>query len=262
MTLSDNEDGSKIANPGCARCRDSKTLNFPITMAFQPIVDILQSNVFAYEALVRGVDGTGAGEILAKVDDDNRYIFDQTCRVKAIEIASRLGLKTRLSINFLPNAVYNPDTCIRATMKAAKENNFPVSNIIFEVTESEPVRDPEHLQGIFDAYADRGFITAIDDFGAGFAGLNLLNNFKPKILKIDMGLCRGIASNPAQKAIVKGILSTAHELNILVIAEGIEEVEDYQALAALGIRYMQGFLFARPQIETLPEPDFSALRYC
>ncbi|WP_347574786.1 EAL domain-containing protein [Sphingomonas sp. Ant20] len=80
-----------------------------ITMAFQPIVDITTGSVFAYEALVRGTDGQSAGDVLSSVDPDMIYKFDQACRVKAIELAGRLFVSdgdAKLSINFMPNAVY------------------------------------------------------------------------------------------------------------------------------------------------------------
>ena len=66
--------------------------------------------IFAYEALVRGTDGASAGSILARVNDDNRYAFDQACRVLAVELAATSGMQTKLSINFMPNAVYEPST--------------------------------------------------------------------------------------------------------------------------------------------------------
>lgn len=244
---------------GCKLCRNSTPLDFEITMAYQPIVDINNKSVYAYEALVRGKDGSGAGAILSRVTDENRYRFDQTCRVKAIEIAARLGIDTRLSINFLPNAVYDPKTCIRATLAEAARHQFPVDQIMFEVTESEPVRDPVHLQGIFNEYRNQGFHTAIDDFGAGFAGLNLLSKFSPEIIKLDMGICQGIAGDKVKRAIAEGIISTALALNITVIAEGIEEKHDLETLSAMGVSLFQGYLLAKPAVEQLPEPDYSML---
>ncbi|MCO6062093.1 EAL domain-containing protein, partial [Pseudomonas sp. MOB-449] len=83
---------------------------------FQPIVDVEQRSVFAYEALVRGADGASAAQVLGAVKPDEMYSFDQTCRVLAIETAQRLGMQTYLSINFLPNAVYEPASCIRLTL--------------------------------------------------------------------------------------------------------------------------------------------------
>ena len=77
---------------GCAECRNPEALGFDFTMAFQLILDVEEQRPFAYEALVRGVNGESAGEILGRVNDGNRYRFDQACRVKAIEQAAKLGL--------------------------------------------------------------------------------------------------------------------------------------------------------------------------
>ena len=115
---------------GCQGCTGSH-LNFDISMAFQPIVDVNERTIFAYEALVRGTAGEPAAEILAQVNDDNRYAFDQRCRVLAVEMAWALGMQQKLSINFMPNAVYEPSRCLRTTLDAARRTGFPVENIIF-----------------------------------------------------------------------------------------------------------------------------------
>lgn len=250
---------AKAGPLGCKHCMGAHPLNFLITMAFQPIVDLRDRTVFAYEALVRGADGSGAGEVLSWITEDNRYTFDQTCRIKAIELAAKLGLETKLSINFLPNAVYRPETCIRATMQAATEYDVNIDQLMFEVTEAEPVRDPEHLGNIFAKYKDIGFTTAIDDFGAGFAGLNLLSKFQPQVIKLDMELCQDIAGNPTKQTITAGIIATARQLGIEVIAEGIETMEDLEVLQSMGVYLFQGYLFAKPEVERLPIPNFSAL---
>lgn len=226
-------------------------------MAFQPIVDTERREVFAYEALVRGTQGEGAFQILQKVTDDNRYQFDQACRTKAIELAAKLGIKCFLSINFLPNAVYEPKSCIRATLDAAEKYQFPCDRIIFEVNESEPVGDPGHLEGIFKEYNAQGFTTAIDDFGAGHAGLNLLADFQPGIIKLDMALIRHIDSNRIRQSIVRGIVNTCRELDIEVIAEGVETAEELATLRTMGVVLIQGFLLAKPAVERLPEVDYS-----
>lgn len=244
---------------GCSHCRDLPPLPFAFTMAFQPIVDIEARQVFAYEALVRGVNGEGAFQILKQVNDDNRYQFDQSCRVKAIELAARLEMNTRLSINFLPNAVYEPKSCIRATLDAAEKYQFPPEQIIFEVNESEPVGEPGHLGRIFQEYHNQGFTTAIDDFGAGHAGLNLLADFQPGIIKLDMALIRRIDTNKIRQSIVQGLLATTNELGITVVAEGVETAGELKTLRGMGIRLIQGFLLARPAIERLPEVDYSSL---
>ena len=251
-------DAPRLAEPpgftpaGCRDCRNRSPLRLPITMAFQPIVDVIKRGVFGYEALVRGQGGEGAGAVLSLVDDQNRYAFDQTCRVTAIDLADRLGLQGMLSINFLPNAVYRPETCIRATLEAAAEKNFPANRLMFEVTESERVLDHAHLKRIFAEYRRQGFTTAIDDFGAGHSGLNLLADFQPDIVKLDMALTRGVDADRVRRAIVSGIVRLCDELGIRVIAEGIETPSECLALQDEGVALFQGYLFAKPGFESLP----------
>jgi len=245
--------------PPCAHCRDGKALDFDFSIAFQPIVDMRDQSLHAYEALVRGIDGSGAASVLGRVNDQNRYAFDQACRVKAVEWAARLQMPCLLSINFLPNAVYQAATCIRATLQAARRFNFPTERIIFEITESEQLVDKEHLKGIIDEYQRQNFKTAIDDFGAGYSGLNLLAEFQPDIIKLDMALVRGIDADPVRQAIVQGILGVCRVLNIEVIAEGIETVGELRLLQGLGIYLFQGYLFARPAFEALPEVNWPAI---
>ncbi len=237
---------------GCKDCRDGTPLNIDFSMAFQPIVDVSAKAIFGYEALVRGLNGEGAASILGQVDDTNRYRFDQACRVKAIDLAARLGLKGMLSINFLPNAVYRPETCIRATLEAAAEHNFPAERIMFEVTEGERVTDHAHLKHILSTYKELGFVTAIDDFGAGYSGLNLLADFQPHFIKLDMALTRNIDQDRVRRAIVFALLSACRELEVKVIAEGIESREECLTLSDEGVHLFQGYYFARPQFECLP----------
>ena len=234
----------------CAGCEGKLGFNF--TMAFQPIVDVNTRSVWGHEALVRGLNGEGAGAILNQVTDVNRFAFDQRCRVKAVELASRMNLPGTLSINFLPNAVYEPQRCLRTTIDVAERMGFPLERIMFEVTEGERVADRRHLKNILETYRQSGLTTAIDDFGAGYAGLNLLAEFQPDVLKIDMDLTRGIDGDRIRRAIVRGIVGVCQELSINIIAEGIETADEMRALQDLGVRLMQGFLFARPAVEVAP----------
>ncbi|MGQ9368346.1 EAL domain-containing protein [Azospirillum sp. ST 5-10] len=243
---------------GCGgRCAEALDLDF--SMAFQPIVDVGSGTVWAHEALVRGRQGQGAGVVLGAVTDANRYAFDQACRTKAIELAARLGMTSHLSINFLPNAVYEPAACLRATLAAAERFALPTDRIIFEVTEGERVLDRAHLQAIFAEYGRQGFLTAIDDFGSGYSGLNLLAEFRPDIIKLDMELTRGIDADPVRRAIVKGVLSVCRDLGIVPVAEGVETRDEATALGDLGVTLMQGYHFARPAFEALPPVAAAAL---
>jgi EAL domain-containing protein (putative c-di-GMP-specific phosphodiesterase class I) len=235
----------------CFGCRSEVELP-DFTMAFQPIVDVEIDQIYAYEALVRPVGGGTAAEILEQINHSNRYAFDQSCRVRAIELAARLDMKSILSINFLSNAVYQPAACLRKTLEAAQRVGFPVDHLMFEVTENEPVRDVAHLKSIFTEYKRRGMITAIDDFGAGHSGLNMLADFQPDIVKIDMALTRNIDGDRVRLAITRAVMSLCKDLGITVIAEGVETVNEAASLRELGVRLFQGYLFAMPAIEQLP----------
>ena len=241
-----------VAISPCRLCTDKDALPFQFTMAFQPIVNVRERTVLAYESLVRGLDGTGAGALLAQVNDTNRYSFDQACRVKSVTLAAQLGISCFLSINFMPNAVYQAATCIRATLEAARVNNFPADRIIFEVSESEEFVDKEHLKNIMGEYRRKGFKTAIDDFGAGYSGLHLLTEFQPDFLKLDMALLRGIDQDKVKQVIVQGMVGVARALSLQVVAEGVETTGELGYLRSIGIDLFQGYLFARPAVEALP----------
>ena len=120
----------QIKQQSCMDCLSGQSLGFEIRMAFQPIIDWSVQDIIGYEALVRGPEGQGAGWVFEQINDSNKYYFDQACRVKAIETASKLGLKKLLSINFLPNAVYNPETCIRATIEAGDLFGFDITQFM------------------------------------------------------------------------------------------------------------------------------------
>ncbi|WP_102957554.1 EAL domain-containing protein [Mangrovicella endophytica] len=240
---------------GCEGCRSGAELDFTFSMAFQPIYDVAAERVWGYEALIRGTAGEGAYGVLSKVAADQKYRFDQACRVKAIELASALfpqGADLRLSINFMPNAVYEPAACLRATLAAAKTHRFPLNSIMFEFTEAEEIVDTDHLTKIITEYRRRGFITALDDFGAGFAGLGLLADFQPDLIKIDMKLVRDVDTSRPRQAILAAVLHIARELGITVLAEGVETEAEFLALKAAGIRLFQGYYFAKPAFEALP----------
>lgn len=223
-----------------------------ITMAFQPIVDAVGREVFSYEALVRGRNGECAAQVMARVGTASRYAFDQTCRIKALAWAARLGLTTRLDVNFMPNALDRAETCITTTVRAARHYGFPVDRIVFEATECERVTDVRGVAAVVRECQRQGMRFAIDDFGAGYAGLNLLVDLQPDLIKLDIGLCRGIDVDRHRRAIVHGVLCACTDLEIEVVAEGVETLGEFLALYDLGVRFFQGYLFARPAFEALP----------
>lgn len=217
-------------------------------------------SIFSYEALVRGLSNESAATVLAQLTDANRYRFDQACRVKAIALAARLGITTNININFMPNAVYQPELCIRTTFAAAQKYGFPIERVVFEVVENDPLADTSRLIQIMTEYKRFGFLTAIDDFGAGFRELSMLAEFQPDILKLDIQLIRGVNAHRARQAIVRGTLGMCAELGIRVLAEGVETYDEYAWLNDAGIDLFQGYLFARPAFEQAVTIDFAPFR--
>jgi len=246
------------APPHCDGCGDGAALEFAFSYAYQPIVDVASRCIYGHEALVRGPAGEPAFTVLSRLTDGNRYRFDQACRVKAIKGAAQLDLRSRLSINFLPNAIYQPEVCIRTTLAAARTHGFAIENIIFEATEGEAVNDGKRLAEILREYKRMGFLTAIDDFGAGYAGLNLLADFQPDIIKIDMELVRRIDSSRSRQAIARGVLRIGAELGIQVLAEGVETAAERDFFHHEGVTLMQGYLFSRPAFQAVGEVDPNA----
>lgn len=240
---------------GCGGCGSEERVGFRFDYAYQPIVDVATRTVYGHEALVRGPDGEGAMSVLSQVNEHNRYRFDQACRVKAIKSAAQLGIQERISINFLPNAIYKPEVCIRTTLAAASAHGFPLERIIFEVTEGERVEDGPWLAEILREYKRCGLLTAIDDFGAGYAGLALLASFQPDLIKIDMELVRNVDRSRSRQAIVRGLVHICNDLGVQIIAEGIETAAERDFLADAGIHLMQGYLFARPVFQGVAEVD-------
>ena len=222
------------------------------TFAFQPIIHAPSRSVFSYEALLRGRTGEPAATVLQAVRPAGASAFNEQCRLTAIDLAVRLGLTTRLNLNFMPSDLKMSPTAVTSLLEAARRGNIPSGRIILEILESDIIEGIEDFAAAINAYRASGLTFAIDDFGSGYAGLNLLAEFQPDFVKLDMQIVRGIESRGPRQAIVRGILRTCRDLGIDVVAEGVETPDEYAWFRSEGIELFQGFLFARPGLECLP----------
>jgi len=236
--------------------RSESVLKFPISMAFQPIVDVGLRTIYAHEALVRGLNGESAREIIDSIHPEEMYRFDQACRITSIREAARLGLTARLHVNLMPNAIHDAEDCIHVTLAAAEEYHLPRTALTFEIVEGEKIKDIAHVKAIFARSRSHGFLTALDDFGEGYSGFNLLTDIRPDIVKLDMRLVHGIEDDRFRRAIVRGLAAICDELQILVIAEGVETPAECAQLLDHGITHQQGYLFARPAFQHFATPVF------
>ena len=222
------------------------------SFAFQPIVHAPSGLVVSHEALIRGPEGESAHSVLSGVPQGALHAFDAHGRECAIVLATRLGIRTQLNLNFLPQSLFSQQEVLTPMFEAARRNDLPISRLVLEVTEGEVIDDVARFARLIKTYRAQGLKLAIDDFGAGYCGLNLLAEFQPDILKLDMALLRGIERSGPRQAIVRAILSACTDLGIDAIAEGVETVDEFSWLADEGVTLFQGYLFGRPGFETLP----------
>ena len=232
-----------------------------LTTFFQPIVDArAPDSYYGYECLLRGLDRDGALIPPNRIFETARLTdllssLDQAARLSAIRGAVEHGIHSCLFINFNPTAIYDPVFCLRATIQAIREAEIPSENVVFEVVESDEVREVGHLLRILDYYREHGFRVALDDLGAGYSGLNLLSQIRPDFIKLDMELVRNVHADPYKAAVAQKVLEMAHSLGVLTIAEGIESHHEYEWCRDGGADYLQGYYFAKPgcppQVPTL-----------
>ncbi len=231
------------------------------TFAFQPIVNAQSRKIKAYEALVRGPQGESAATIINHITTEDLPRFDELCRSSAMQLAARLGIDCDLNLNLLPQGFHDDRDCLASTLDAAIQFNFFPERLVVEVTEGEVLGNQERFTTLMDVYRGLGMRLAIDDFGSGYSGLNLLADFQPDQIKLDKNLARGIASRGPRQAIVRGILQVCRDLGIELIAEGIETAEEFRWFCGEGVTLFQGYLFGRPGFELLPPvhvPEFTA----
>ncbi len=226
-------------------------VDFDFTFAFQPIVDATAREVIAFEALVRGPGGEPSAEVFAQVPPENLYRFDQACRLKAIHMARRLNLHKCLNVNLFPNSIQRTGMNVHATLEASISEGFPVKDLIFEVSEAEEITHYTSVADIFRSYQDFGFQTAIDDFGTGYSGLRMLAEYQPNYIKLDRHIIADVHKYHVKQTIVGGIGSICERLGISLVAEGVEQAEEYAWLRRAGVNLFQGYYFARPMLEAL-----------
>jgi EAL domain-containing protein (putative c-di-GMP-specific phosphodiesterase class I) len=210
-----------------------------IRQVFQPIVDLRTGMVAGYEALSRFKD--------SRRPPNAWFAQAHRCGL-GIELemeAARMQLTAperpagcRLSINLSPTALLSAE--------AAEQLKGDLSHLILEVTEDELVAEGTALEDRLSELRRRGARLAVDDIGAGYAGLKQVMRLRPDVLKLDRSLVIGVAADPAKGAMVDALVRYARRIGSEVCAEGVETLEDLQALADLDVTYGQGFVIARP----------------
>jgi len=221
-------------------------------MHFHPIVSTQNpAQIHAHECLLRASDEEGRvispARLFGAADQAGlMFHLDRAARLTAIRDATKNGLQDKIFINFNPTAIYDPTFCLQTTVRAIEDVGIPPERLVFEVIESEEVRDKDHLLSILDFYRKAGFGVALDDLGAGYASLNLLSALRPDYVKFDRQLVSEIDLNPYKQKVFDKLVEMSSDLGIKIVAEGVERVEEWAFLKERGVDYAQGFLFCKP----------------
>jgi EAL domain-containing protein (putative c-di-GMP-specific phosphodiesterase class I) len=214
----------------------------PLSMVFQPIVDLEEDVVVGFEALARFPSAPDRPP--------------ETWFTEAAAVGLRLELElaaVKAALAALPEAPVEPYLSVNAMPETLASDGLaelleaaPAHRLVVEITEHAPVRDYEALNKAMQRMRGRGIRLAVDDAGSGFASLRHILQLAPDIIKIDNALTRNVYKDPARRALAAGLISFAAELGATVVAEGIQSRHELDALRDLGVRYGQGFYLGRP----------------
>ena len=220
---------------------------------YQPVVRAADGRVWGYECLARGRSGAGElimpDRLIAWSRQENlTSLFDRVCREVHLRNAAEhlAGRDIHLLLNFLPSAVYDAEFGMGGTMSATRAGGFTPSQIVFEVVETEQIKDVDHLRSILDYYRRKGFRVALDDLGCGYSSLAMLGDLNPDLMKIDRQLVAKAPGSPMHRSICASLVRLGREHNKLVLAEGIETLAQRDLLGEMGVDLFQGYLFGRP----------------
>ena len=218
---------------------------------YQPIVSLAsdENALVGYEALLRAT--TAAGPLLpgplfeAAAAAGWLHVLDRIGRTTALRDAAGWLGDSLLFVNFLPTTIYRPEVCLKTTEQAAESAGLRLEQLVFEVTESERVKDTDHLARVFAYYRERGCKVALDDLGSGYSSLNLLVRLRPDVVKLDKDIVQGLPG-AVSAAVVKAVVQIVHSYGGLVLAECVETADQADVARELGVDLGQGWHFGRP----------------
>ena len=219
-------------------------------MAFQPIVRTTDKSVFAYEALLRvdNEETVGPGMLFSLAARVNR-VQDLERKIRELVGARLVDVPpdTNVLININPTSL--SDELLYSADTELSRNS---SKVVIEITERDTVHDIPDLSDKIARLRELGFRIAVDDLGAGYAGLTSFALIGPDIVKFDMDLIQGIHKEPTKAKLVSSFTTLCRELGVMTIAEGVEVLEERDRVIELNCDLIQGFFYAPPAREFLP----------
>ncbi|HVW27316.1 MAG TPA: EAL domain-containing protein [Polyangiaceae bacterium] len=221
-------------------------------MAYQPIVAAETGALYAYEALLRSDEPAlpnpeailSAAEKLGRLEDVGRAV-----REKAPAPIRSAPAPALLFVNLHATDL---------TDETLGDETSPLTaiapRVVLELTERAALPDAKDVRFAVAALREKGFRFAIDDLGAGYAGLSTFATLEPEFVKLDMSLVRNVHLSDVRQKLVRSMTVLCRDMGISVVAEGIELVEERDAIVDLGCELLQGYLYARPSRAMIWEP--------
>lgn len=231
-----------------------------LTPVFQPIIALDSRRILGYEALIRGPENSPlhTPDQLFSVARRTRQLasLEFACRAASCEKFVALNLSGKLFLNMTPLSFTDSQYRDGVTREILQRVGLSPERVVFELTESQPLDQFDLLRAASDHFQRQGFAIALDDLGAGYAGLRVWSELCPDYVKIDRHFISGIDKDPVKREFVRAMLDIANRMGNKVIAEGIETETELNTLIAMGIENVQGFFLARPA--AMPISEFPA----
>jgi EAL domain-containing protein (putative c-di-GMP-specific phosphodiesterase class I)/GGDEF domain-containing protein len=214
-----------------------------IRTVYQPVADVLDEKVLAYEAFSRGPEGPfERPEFMFEIAYEANLLWqlERVCRKRALAGTTGLPSGALLFVNIDPESVFDPE------LEALTHMTDLHGRVVFEITERAGIKDYPRFRRAVDRLRSVGFRVAIDDVGSAYSGLRLIAEMRPDFVKLDMNITRSMREDDVARELVGTIQRFSDRVSIPLIVEGVETPEDLTLLRSLGVRYVQGYLFARP----------------
>ncbi len=246
----ENCEQNNVMPVGLESCLDNIIREEKLMVLFQPIVNNKACEIYGYEALIRGPSDSALHSPLSLFETAVRYgrmvELEQLCREIAIRQFKLLNLPGKLFLNASPETLTQPDYRSGSTLHALQEMGSSPKDVVIELTEQYPMEDYDLLRDALHHYKKMGFKIAIDDLGAGYAGLRMWSELRPDYVKIDRHFMQDIDEDKVKQEFVRSIQNIARELGCRVIGEGVETAGEYRVISSMGVEFIQGYYFARP----------------
>lgn len=229
-----------------------------ITPVYQPIVSLIDGQIYGFEALSR----ISAKELEMNIEQmfktadslDKSWELETLCRKRSLEHAIHLKEGKKLFLNVNSNIIYDINFIEGFTKNSLTTYGLYSDNVIFEITERVAINDNNAFLASIEHYKNQGYKIAIDDFGAGYSNLNTIASVRPDFIKLDMKLVRDIDKEEIKQLVCKAMVDFGRNAGIQLIAEGIETKEELETLIKLNVIFGQGYFLGFPK-ETFQDID-------